>query len=304
MIDKNKVDLFLDVNLGVFGQIRPTQFVGAAREGKTKEAISIILKEYSFPVLNVTYSASGRLFVKDHNDLKVSTRLEELEARVRIDGAEKDVVVLGVYPMETTVSKPDQPPIQIQPDVPGLISSIGALVPAVAPFAGVLSGLGLTFGPLIKPRFHILDKAFLADRTEFGWYRMSHEDTQQEGPHLGMAFLMVHKAAKRLSVSATLSTDWEGGKVDNQVITIVKELTLVHPDQPKTPDLYDLSDVRELPITLSRAEIQNLLGVSGFELDDLLARGILKAFGSGDSMRITKGSVISALGLENESDCA
>ena len=299
----DKVDLFLDVNLGVFGQVIPQKtFEGAAMEGEAKKAISIILKEFSFPVLNVIYSASGRLFVKDQYHLKVGTRLEELEVRVKIEADPADVLLLGIHPMDITVSKPDEPSVQVQPKFPELLTGLTTLIPAIAPFAGLLSGLGLIFGPLIRPKFHILDKTLLSKSdqspAEFGWYHKAHKEIQQEGPHLGMAFLGVRKNIASLRVTATLLTDWEEGKVENQETLFDDTLAIVHPEAPKTPDLYDLTDVTQLPVTLSRDVVEKLLGVTATELDDLIKDGRVVAFGSGDKQRITKGSIISALGLD------
>jgi len=45
---RDRVDLFADVNLGVFGLLRPDSFTGVATADKTREAISLILKEFTF----------------------------------------------------------------------------------------------------------------------------------------------------------------------------------------------------------------------------------------------------------------
>ncbi|MEE8586483.1 MAG: hypothetical protein V3T83_16700, partial [Acidobacteriota bacterium] len=188
---REKVDFYADCNLGIFGLLAPEKtFMGAAVDEKTNVAIRTILSKFSFPSLNVLFSASGRLRSKDENDLKVDTKLDEMEVRVTLraldpegnaipfdkNGTNSPVSVLGLYPFETRVSDAEEPPVQVTPNLPAILEALAPEEPAApspgtpavpASFgfldlAGVISGLGLVFGGLFKARFSILDKALLA----------------------------------------------------------------------------------------------------------------------------------------------
>ncbi|HLG14766.1 MAG TPA: hypothetical protein VJH03_09735 [Blastocatellia bacterium] len=65
---------------------------------------------------------------------------------------------------------------------------------------------------------------------------------------------------------------------------------------PKPPDFDDPTDVGQLPLVITRAEVVRLLGVSDAELDTIIDRGDLTAFGP-TRARITKGSLAKLLGL-------
>lgn len=304
-----KVDQYVDVNLGVFGLLQPKLFGGAAIGDKAASAISLVLEHFSFPVLNVLFSASGRLREKDRNDLKVETRLDEMEVRIKVVPLKKDdgpidldrsqpsnaLEVLGVFPFESEVAEPEHPRFQVTPNVSSLLSAIPADA-VLGPLTGIISGLGLAVAPLFRPKFRILEKAFVADINEFGWYRQSHEKVQQEGPHYGAAFLQVKREVRKLSVTASLATDWKGGDVDNQLDEITTVIEVKHPEPPKTPLLSDLRSPATIPLVVPREDVKKLLSVDDGELDELIKGGRLDAFGA-NKKQITKGSLLKLLGL-------
>jgi hypothetical protein len=239
---RGKLDLHADVNLGEFGLLVPNRFIGPAA---SRDAIVRVLGEYSFPRLNVVFSASARLLDRDPNDLEAATRLEEMELRFVLEprdaqdrpiaaGGSPALEVLGLYPFESRASA-GEPPVTLVPRVSTILGAVG--IPST--LSGVVSGLGLTFRSLLSPRFPPMGKAFMAGPDEFGWYLRSDKETTSEGLHYGTAFLQVRRAVARIRVHGTLATDWSGGGVDNQLCQLRADLRVPHPPTPETPILPD-----------------------------------------------------------------
>jgi len=293
-----KVDLYADVNLGVFGLIRPDKSGGIALEAAS-EAVSMILKKYSFPSLNVVFSASARLRRKDRNDFKVETRLEEMELRIsiraldarnRIVKAPGRVLVLGLYPFKTEASEQD-PLLQMKPNLSKILSALPSIPEAVL---GIITNLGLSFGKIFAPGFPVLDKAFLASDTEFGWYKKSAGQRQQEGIHYGVAFLQVSRKVRKLEVEYALATDWKGGGVDSLLEPLdVRVLEVHHPPIPKTPQLTDFTGPESLPLVVPRNDAKTLLGVGDKELDALIGPDQIAG------PNIGQGTLLRLLGFED-----
>ena len=306
MPGREKVDLFVDANLGGFGLLLVKQFGSVNIDDAFADAIKQVLGKFSFPVLNIVSSASGKLVKKDKNDLKVESWLEEMETRVTLkafgsDGTQlqgqpgdvsKPLEVLGLLPSETKSSEPEEPPIQMAPNVSGILSAVGG----GGPIRGVISALGLTLAPLFKPKPKILQKTFRASASEFGWYLRSDDQAQQEGVHYTAAVLQVSRDVDKLEVVVEQISDWKKGGVDNQKIPLTKTLKMSHPRVPTTPQLSDLSSPATIPIVVPREDVRKLLAITDEELEALISDGPLVAFGAGKK-RITKGSLVSLLGL-------
>ena len=198
MPGREKVDLFVDANLGGFGLLLVKQFGSVNIDDAFADAIKQVLGKFSFPVLNIVSSASGKLIEKGKSKAKVATWLEEMETRVTLKAYGSDgttelqgqLEVLGLLPSETKAGEPGEPPIQMTPNIPSILSAVGGpALGAAGPIGGVISALGLTLAPLFKPRPKILQKTFLASANEFGWYLSSDNDVQQEGVHYTAAVL-------------------------------------------------------------------------------------------------------------------
>ena len=303
---REKVDLFVDASLGGFGLLLVQQFGSVNIDYAFADVIKQVLGKFSFPVLNIVSSASGKLTTKDKNDLKVESWLEEMETRVTLkaygsDGTQlqgqpgdvsKPLEILGLLPSETKSSEPEEPPIQMTPNVSSILSAVGG----GGPIAGVISALGLTLAPLFKPKPKILQKTFRASANEFGWYLRSDDQVQQEGVHYTAAVLQVSRDVDKLDVVVEHISDWKKGGVDNQNIPLTKTLKVIHPAVPDTPQLSDLSSPTTIPIVVPREDVRKLLAITDGELGTLISDGLLVAFGAGKK-RITKGSLVGLLGL-------
>ena len=184
-----EVDQFVDINLGVFGLIRPERFTGAAAGTQVTQAISEILSKLTFPSLNVLYSATAKLLILRDQKLKVGAKLEELELRVEIervkvevDGEKKTVrnpgpelvKILGIEPSRTQALK-IIPDVGSVPDLSGLASALGSGLglafgsPELGAFLGELGSAlaGLRSEDKPTPRFPIVEKAGIASHREF-----------------------------------------------------------------------------------------------------------------------------------------
>ncbi len=73
-----EVSQFVDINLGMFGLVRPQRFTGAATGTQVSEALSEILSKLTFPSLNVLYSATAKLLIQKGQMLMVGAKLEVL----------------------------------------------------------------------------------------------------------------------------------------------------------------------------------------------------------------------------------
>ena len=305
MAGREKVDLHVDVNLGVFGLLRPDQFTGVATAERAKEAVSVVLQEFSFPSLNIVFAASGRMRQKDNDSAVIDSKLKQMEVRLIISpindqGAviadPNQCVVLGIHPYETKTEEQD-PQLQITPDVSSLLTAIPGIPAAVT---GVVSALGLTFGPLFKPKFPIIENAFFGNRREFGWYLRSSKENRKEGIHYGLAFLQVSRKVSKLKVDVNFGSDWDGGGVDVQSEKPSITIEVKHPKIPDTPTIVDFTNPDELPLVIPRDDVKTLLSIDDADLDQLLASSNgLVAFGK-DRKHITKGSLIRVLELKTE----
>ena len=302
----NKVDLYLDAHHGGFGLLLVKQFGGVVIDDQFATHIQSILQNYSFLVINFVFSASGRLRRKDNNDAKVETSLEELELRVSVTPTVKEsadgplVEMIGLLPWETETVVPEDPPVQMTPNP---ASILGAIAGTEALATGILSGLELVVAPLFRPRPRILFKAFVNNQAgsckppEFGWYMQSKGETQQEGLHYSAAILKVNKNVEKLKIEGAMLTDWKGGNVDNQKISISKEINVIHPQKPRTPQLSDLSDPSKMTLVLIETDVMKLLGAEQQELDSLIEKGTLVAIGGkSGKRRITRASLLKYLG--------
>ena len=312
----SKVDLFLDAHHGGFGLLLVKQFGGVAVNDKFSNRIKTVLEKFSFLVINFVFCASGRLREKDKNDAKVDTSLEELELRVTVtplldspsatvtadtqpepetgntDGSL--VEMIGLLPWETEAVAPGDSPVQMTPNP---ASILGAIVGPEVLATEILSGLDLVFAPLFRPRPRILFKAFMSGTTEFGWYMQSKGETQQEGIHYTAAVLQVSRNVKTLKIEGEMLTDWKGGNVDNQEISISKEIKVDHPNKPETPQLSDLSDPSRMGLVLIETDVIKLLGVAQQALESLIGDGTLVAIGENSGKRrITRASLLKYLG--------
>lgn len=299
----SRVDLYVGVNVGIFGLVLPDKFVGAAAGEEASAAVSLVLKHYSFPTLNFTFSASGRLNPKGSDELKIATTLEEIEMRVKLHALDAKgmllddpaaLAVLGLYPDDTTATTHESP-LQFAPNLAGLA---GALPGVGTALSGVISALGVTVPRLIPQRFPITDKAFYAGPCEFGWYARSDQEKQKEGLRYGASVLQVSRLVAAIRADITVATDWRKD-VTPQMLKLSSTIAINHPELPKSPQLVDLQSPESLPLTISRDDVMSLLDVSSAELDALIDSGELKAFGSG-RRRVSKGSVLRLLGLSQE----
>ncbi|MEE8587221.1 MAG: hypothetical protein V3T83_20470, partial [Acidobacteriota bacterium] len=146
------------------------------------------------------------------------------------------------------------------------------------------------------------------DALVFGWYKRSKAEVQQEGPHYGTAFLQVarevnSKRVDTLEAEIELATDWKGGGVDNQFMKRTRKLKIHHPAVPATPIITGSKAAEDLTLTVPGDEVMTLLGLVDTEkLKDLIASGTLTSFNyqnglEADKVRVTKGSLIDALGV-------
>lgn len=300
---RNKVDLFVDVQHLGFGLLLANQFAGVRIDDKFRRAVKSILGKFSFPVLNFTFSASGRLRRKDDNDLKIETRLEELELRVNLEPVPGNVdtapMVIGLLPFETKATSEDSA-IQFTPDLGSMLKAIPDLSPALS---GIVSSLDLAVAPFFKPKPRVLQKAFVATFSEFGWYQQASEDVSQEGVFHTAAVLQANRQVDALKVEVTLTTDWIKGGVDNQTETITKTVELQHPKEPESPRLALARNSSDLPIVLTEVEVMDILQIDRIQLNGLIDAKKLDAFGTAENnRRISKGSLLELLKISKISN--
>jgi hypothetical protein len=309
--ESEKVDFHIDVNWGNFGILRPELFTYIAASEKVMEVTKFVLKQYCFPSLHVTFSSSGRLIQKDQETLNIDARLKQMEVRFKINGFKKTeksgsdelsespddrCTVLGIYPFESNMDQLGHP-ICIPVDISSLLA---ANQESLSESAGLLSSLGLTFVPQLNLKFPLLEKAFLAQSREFGWYLNTQNKDQREGIHYGMAFLQVHRDVSRLKIEYSYRMDWEGYGINVIVGTKEKSLMVLPPSPPNTPQLTDFSNIDSLPPIIPWSDVKDLLGLKGSsstdEMNTLIQCNRLVAFGK-DNKHITKGSLLQLLGL-------
>ncbi|MEM7482361.1 MAG: hypothetical protein AAF481_14385 [Acidobacteriota bacterium] len=294
-LGSQRVDVFVTANLGIFGFVQPNGFSGAALGDKTTEALSAVLKNFSFPSLNLAFAASARLRPRSSTSMVTGTKLQEMELRVILEALEQTdgpappdgeplIKILGLEPSETLARVIEERPEDgFRPSSTSLGYSS----------KGRSYNLSYTYVP--RRRTIQLEKATLAAPDEFGWYLRSSGAEQKEGLHYGTAFLQLSRKVKRLRVKVGLASDWTNG-VPNQIEDFTIDLGVHHPPIPKTPQLTDVTDMRSLPIVIPRDDIKTLLAITDEELSRLISNKDLRAFGS-EGKLITKGSLSRLLGL-------
>ena len=301
-----KVHVFLDVLHGGFGLLLVEQFGNVKLAKEFGDAIKKALNDFTFPVVNFVFSAAGKLRHQDNNDLKVETRLDELQLGVTVTGLdndgnelpeggqeEKPVKTLGLFPWQTLTAKPQGSTAKF---APSLSATLGPLT----------AGLSVAVSALLRPRPEVLLKPFMGNYNKFGWYMKSDDEKSCEGVHYAAAVLQVHRDVEQLDIRAKLQTDWIGGNVDNQTITFEpdRRFEVCHPDEPKTPMLVDVTDPTTLPILLTRDMVSGLFGED--LTDTLIDGGELKTMetsvkrSDGNGMEplilITRASLLTCLG--------
>ena len=308
-----RVDIYFDCNLGVFGLLRPERFAGVATGDKVTEAISAILKEVSFPSLNIVFSATGRLLERGKRAMKLGALLQEAELRVTVEPLDQNgnevkfeaparpLKILGLEPSETEALK-FVPDIGAIPDIPsplvGVISGIESLLgfgSSLSKIASSFLGSGSSDEPP-QPSFVLLEAATIAKANEFAFYLRSKADQLKDGTHFGVAFLQLSRKVTKLRVRATLATDWQGTRIKNQIEDFEVILDVNHPRIPQTPSITDFTATSSIPIVVPRDDVKTLLSIEDAELDELIKTKRLVSFGK-ESKHITKGSLINLLGL-------
>jgi len=303
------VDFYCSVNLGSFGLVLPDRFVLADAD-KASDAIKAVLKEYTFPSLNITYSASAPLQAKK-DKYKIMTSLKEMELRLTVQPlGDKDApltdgcLILGIYPDDTTVVE-KKPPIQVTPDLGALVTALGV----GSPLAAIIPALGIALPGLFRSSFPVVSKAFIAEGLSFGWYSQAAEAVAQpEGVHYGVAILQVKRdRVKSLSVSYQIKSEWDdiGGKSYPDRPSPIT-LRLPEAEEPDTPTLTLARSTDDLPLTIVRSDVCDLLGITDDDLKALISipgdpdpTKPLKAVGP-DMKRITKGSLLRLLELKQD----
>lgn len=312
----------LDAQFGGFGLVLPKDLTIPKNEKTVADKVKGILETYTFPVLNIEYSATAAMKQDDsHKNIRDLDNTEGMLIEGEICPVQEpedravQVEVLGLNPYQTISAKPDMPPLGMKPDIGALIAGAGMAFPAFAPFsplAGKLfSGLGLFFNNLINPPPSIHRKAYLQQREMedgakrvFGWYYGKDEDGKEQGPHYSQVFLRVSRPKKegkpiqdrvdiRLGLTLTFTTAWR--RAENIQVQRKGVIGLVLPKIPSTPDVYDKGKVDSLPLTIRKEDVRAILGVSkpGADGRDPLDLLDLKEIGG----RITKGSLMKAVGL-------
>ena len=280
MAGREKVDLFLDVLDGGFGLLLVQHFAGVKLADQFLK-INETLRGFSFPVVNFVFSASGRLREKDHNDLTVYTRLDELELRATVASAQNGYVkVIGLLPGETATSKLGDPAAQFLPNFSYTLGPVGL-------------GLGLAISAFRRPRSEVLAKPFLAGEREFGWYVKSGAERSGEGVHHSAAVLQVDRNTEELQIKVALATDWEGGGVNNQTLEKEKHVNISHPAAPRTPLLMDITDPAKLPALLPKAVVSAALGEE--VLKEMIDDKTLVRYGSETDYFVTRASLLALL---------
>ena len=282
MAGRTKIDIHFDVLHGGFGLLLAEQFSGARLTDQFKK-IKNTLNEFTFPVVNVVFSASGRLREKDQNHLVVSTRLEELELRIIVtpNNGGTQVKTIGLFPWETITSKPAE---DLESVTPSFSSVLGP----------VTLGLGVAISAFFRPQPKVLLKAFMGGRNEFGWYMKSQAERSCEGVHHTAAVLQVDREVNTLKLEGALATDWVGGDVDNQTKLINKTFKVNHPPVPQNPLLMDITDPTNLPIVLRKEAVSSILGRR--VVNKLIAANKLVTYETHNAVLITRASFLKLLG--------
>ena len=283
MAGRDKVHIFFDVLHGGFGLLLVEHFSGV-KLTKQFEEIKKTLTDFTFPVVNFVFSAAGRLRKKDHNDLAVSTHLEELELRIVVTHGDGDTPVktIGLMPGETTTSKPRNHAAKVAPS----ISSV---------FGPVTLGLGVAISAFHRPRPEVLVKPFMGGPNEFGWYMKSGPERSSEGVHHAAAILQVSRNVETLKIRGELATDWEGGRVDNQTRRIETIFAVHHPAVPKSPVLLDPTDTTKWPILLRKEVVSSMLGEEA--VNEMIQNNTLVTYRrQDDHVLVSRASLLKALG--------
>ncbi len=316
------VNVYSTSNLGVFGLLLPpNSFTGVSLGESVSDAISIILKHFSFTSLNIMAGVAGRLVGTQASGYAVKQKLKEVEIRTIIKAFKKPKVgprspldpkdgaftILGLNPSKTLTEEETLAPSAItysgnpSLDLSALLKALFAIGAVTQDERSLLSSisaalggsLGLSFGSEDTPkvRHRIARKAWIASPSEFAWYYHSVNDHKAEGLLNGTAFLQINKDVDELDVRTEIRADW--GKNADFENVFEETLRVIHPPVPKTPILSDLTSSDRMPIVLPRHDVSKLLGISNEELQSLLddpSEKGLRAFGAKQKY-VTKGSL-------------
>ena len=283
MAGRDKVHIFLDVLHGGFGLLLVEQFSGV-KLSKQFDEIRRTLQHFTFPVVSFVFSAAGRLRKEDHNDLAVSTRLEELQLRITVTDSESTdtpVKTIGLLPSDTTTSKPRDNMLKFAPSISYVKGP-------------VTLGLGVAVSAFLRPKPEVLAKPFMGGPNEFGWYMKSGPERSCEGVHHTAAVLQVNRGVKRLKIRGELATDWEGGDVDNQTQVIDTTFEVHHPQPPTSPVLMDITNADTWPVLLSKEVVASMLGKDA--VDAMIKDSKLVTYKRASSVLVTRASLLKVLG--------
>ncbi len=331
--NKAIVDVYADFNLDTFGLLLPERFTGVASGNLTK-GISKILEYFSFPSLNILFSASGQLtrINNKKNQDYLKEQIDELQNRISIEAYDKNdnmlstdhVSILGLNPSETEVTTATSEgggsttnAFQYKPNISAILKEIAALesddednhafpVAAVAMVASAAAqGLQLAFGgkkknDKPKKTVQITQMASITGANSFSWYMHSLDNVKKDGLHYGTAFLQVSRKVSYLKVKAQVHVDWvyiDGiSNVPSTTSNFEKKIPVYHTDPPKTALTTDFTSADSIPIVIPRNDIKGLLNIEDQDLDNLIKDNKLLAFGK-EQKHISKGSLIKLLDL-------
>lgn len=326
------VDVYADFNLDTFGLLLPERFTGVATGHLTK-GISKILEHFSFPSLNILFSASGRLvpIPNPRNQDYLREQIDELQNRVTLEAYDKDdnklstdhVSILGLNPSELEVvtktreGRDTSNAFEYKLDISAILREIAKLEPetdenedfpigAIAMVASAAAqGLKLAFGGKKKddkPKkiTQITQMASITGANSFSWYMHSFGEIKKDGLHYGTAFLQVSRKVSYLKVKAEVHVDWAYIKgisnVPSTTSNFEKKIPVYHTQPPKTAVTTDFTSANSIPIVIPRNDIKGLLNIDDQDLDLLIKDNKLMAFGK-EQQHISKGSLIKLLDL-------
>ena len=282
MAGRDKVHIFVDVLHGGFGLLLMDQFSGV-KLTKQFDEIRKTLQDFTFPVVSFVFSASGRLREKDHNDLVVSTQLEELELRIAVthEPGDTPVKTIGLLPSETTTSKPRNNTVKFAPSISSVLGP-------------VTLGLGVAVSAFLRPKPEVLAKPFMGGPNEFGWYMKSGPGRSCEGVHHTAAVLQVNRNVENLKIKGELATDWKGGDVDNQTQIVNTTFVVSHPQPPTAPVLIDITDADTWPVLLRKEVVSSMLGED--TVNGMLENNSLVTYKRNGTILVTRASLLKVLG--------
>ena len=155
---------------------------------------------------------------------------------------------------------------------------------------------GIGFGDNApKVRFPIIEKSTITGINSVSWYLRSINENKIDGTHFGSIFLQLRRDVKKLLVTSTLYSDWnKKDKFPNIIESFSTILDVFYPPVPSTPILTDFSSVEDIPLLIPRDDIRSFMQISNSELDQLISKKLLTAFGEGNKV-ITRKSLLDLL---------